>query len=68
VGSIQSDNGLSEADEPKEAYFVHKKGVRLSDGAHYGSGGNGFMRMNVATSIHRVRQALESLVTEMRTA
>ncbi|MED5534845.1 MAG: aminotransferase class I/II-fold pyridoxal phosphate-dependent enzyme [Pseudomonadota bacterium] len=65
---VDITGAVSEADEPKEAYFVHKTGVHLSDGAHYGFGGNGFMRMNVATSIHRVRQALDSLATEMRAA
>lgn len=41
--------------------FVHKARLALNDGAMFGTGGEGFMRLNVGTSCRVLEQALLSL-------
>ncbi|GHS88711.1 cystathionine beta-lyase [Bacteroidia bacterium] len=41
--------------------FVNKAHLALNDGAMFGPGGDGFMRMNVATPRRIIEQALENL-------
>ncbi len=44
-----------------QAFFLHQAKLALSPGALFGSGGKGFMRMNIATSQANVLLALEKL-------
>ena len=48
-----------------ERYLVENAGVQLNDGFRYGVGGNGRMRMNLATSRHLVSQALENMAVAL---
>lgn len=41
--------------------FVRKAGLALNDGAMFGPGGEGFMRLNIASPRSVIRQALEQL-------
>ena len=41
--------------------FIDKAHLALNDGEMFGPGGEGFMRMNVATQRSVLRQALEQL-------
>lgn len=44
-----------------EDMLLNKAGVRLSGGASFGAGGNGFMRMNIATQKKQLQEALERM-------
>jgi cystathionine beta-lyase len=48
-------------DQQLQAFFLHQAKLALSPGALFGTGGEGFMRMNVATSQANVLMALEKL-------
>jgi len=40
-------------------FFVRKAGIGMNEGSTFGPGGEGFMRMNVATTLATVRKAME---------
>jgi cystathionine beta-lyase len=42
-------------------FFVHKAKVGLNEGSAFGPGGDGFMRMNLATTRQRIRKAMEQI-------
>ena len=42
-------------------FFVSKAKVGLSEGSSFGPGGEGFMRMNMATPLKKVKQAMEQI-------
>lgn len=42
-------------------FFVSKAKVGLSEGSSFGPGGEGFMRMNMATTLRNVKQAMEQI-------
>lgn len=42
-------------------FFVHQAGLGLNDGASFGPGGEGFMRLNIGTQRARLQQALQQL-------
>jgi len=42
-------------------FFVKNAGVGMNEGATFGPGGEGFMRMNVATPLQTVKKALEQI-------
>ncbi|MDE6811885.1 MAG: aminotransferase class I/II-fold pyridoxal phosphate-dependent enzyme, partial [Muribaculaceae bacterium] len=46
--------------------FTRKAGLALNDGAMFGPGGAGFMRLNVGLPRHRLRKALEKLGDAVR--
>lgn len=46
-----------------EQYLVEKAGVQLNDGFRYGWGGDGHMRMNLATSRKLIAKALENIAS-----
>jgi cystathionine beta-lyase len=48
-------------DQQLQAFFLHQAKLALSPGALFGAGGEGFMRMNIATSQANVLMALEKL-------
>jgi len=48
-------------DEQLKTFFLHQAKLALSPGALFGAGGEGFMRMNIATSQASVLMALEKL-------
>ena len=48
-------------DEQLKTFFLHQAKLALSPGALFGAGGEGFMRMNIATSQANVLMALEKL-------
>ena len=43
------------------SFFINKAGLALNDGAKFGKGGKGFMRMNLGCSRELIRQALKQL-------
>ena len=47
--------------ENPEAFLLEEAGVALNDGAWFGPGGEGFVRLNFATSRHIVAAALERI-------
>jgi cystathionine beta-lyase len=49
-------------------YLLDNAGVYLNDGFHYGFGGNGCTRMNLATSRKLVELALNNLATALNKA
>ena len=53
--------GLGLSHEQLVELFVEKAGLALNDGAMFGPGGQGFMRMNVAVSRSLLKQAMERL-------
>jgi cystathionine beta-lyase len=42
-------------------FFVSKAKVGMNEGSSFGPGGEGFMRMNLATARHKVIQAMEQI-------
>jgi cystathionine beta-lyase len=44
-----------------QEFFVQKAGVGMNEGSAFGPGGEGFMRMNIATTRQNVRKALEQI-------
>lgn len=42
-------------------FFIHQAGLALNDGAMFGQGGEGYMRMNVACTRATLQQALDRL-------
>ncbi len=53
--------GLGLTDEQLASLFVNKAGLALSNGAMFGPGGSGFMRMNIACPKQNLLDALENL-------
>lgn len=51
-----------------EKYLVENAGVQLNDGYRYGYGGDGRMRMNLATSRKLVEKALDNIASATRKA
>lgn len=44
-----------------QEFFVRKAGVGMVEGSVFGIGGEGFMRMNIGTTNHNVRKAMEQI-------
>jgi cystathionine beta-lyase len=44
-----------------QSFFVNKAGVGMNEGSTFGPGGEGFMRINLATTHKTVRIALEQI-------
>ena len=42
-------------------FFINKAGVGMNEGSTFGPGGEGFMRMNVATTQKQVIKAMEQI-------
>jgi cysteine-S-conjugate beta-lyase len=42
-------------------FFVNKAGVGMNEGSAFGPGGEGFMRMNIATTHNTVKKAMEQI-------
>ncbi|MCU0363024.1 MAG: PatB family C-S lyase [Bacteroidales bacterium] len=42
-------------------FFIEKAGVGMNEGSSFGPGGEGFMRMNLATTFKTVEKALDSI-------
>jgi cystathionine beta-lyase len=42
-------------------FFIHKAKVGMNEGSTFGPGGEGFMRMNLATTHHKVTTAMEQI-------
>lgn len=52
-----------------QEFFVMKAGVGMNEGSTFGPGGEGFMRMNIATTRNKLREALKQIeksVSELR--
>lgn len=47
--------------EELNRFFIEKAGLGLNEGSTFGSGGNGYMRMNLACPIDTVREAMRRL-------
>jgi cystathionine beta-lyase len=48
-------------------FFVHRAGVGMNEGSAFGPGGEGFMRMNLATPFKIVRKAMEQIERAVKT-
>jgi cystathionine beta-lyase len=57
--------GLALAGGP-QAFFLERARVALSDGAAFGAGGEGHVRLNVATSRGLLGEVLERMATAVR--
>lgn len=57
---------LGLADEALRSFFVRQAGLGLNPGISFGSGGSGFMRLNLGTRRTLLRQALAQLRTAVR--
>ncbi len=44
-----------------QSFFIKSAGVGMNEGSTFGPGGEGFMRMNVATTHQTVMKALEQI-------
>ena len=44
-----------------QSFFVNNAGVGMNEGSSFGPGGEGFMRMNVATTRCRIEKAMEQI-------
>ena len=44
-----------------QSFFIDKAGVGMNEGSTFGPGGEGFMRMNVATTRSRVEKAMQQI-------
>ena len=53
--------GTHMCDEALKDFFIHKARVCLNNGAMFGTGGEGFMRMNIATPRANIAKALECI-------
>ncbi len=53
--------GTGMSDEELSEFFIHKAGVGMNNGAMFGTGGDGFMRMNIATPRANLRNALDCI-------
>lgn len=53
--------GTGMSDEQLSEFFIHKAGVGMNNGAMFGTGGDGFMRMNIATTRANLGAALECI-------
>jgi cystathionine beta-lyase len=42
-------------------FFVHKAGIGMNEGSVFGPGGEGFMRMNIGTTLATVIKAMEQI-------
>ncbi|MCD6177024.1 MAG: PatB family C-S lyase [Candidatus Cloacimonetes bacterium] len=47
-------------------FFINKAGLALNDGAKFGKGGKGFMRMNIGCSRKLIEQALDQLAIAIK--
>ena len=53
--------GLGMGDDELNHFFIFEAGIGMNPGISYGREGCGFMRMNIGTPRHRIRQALENI-------
>lgn len=58
---------LAMDDAALAGFFTHKARVGLNAGIEYGQGGQGFMRLNIATPRARLEQALGRILTALHT-
>jgi cystathionine beta-lyase len=49
-----------------ERLLVEEAGVQLDRGYRFGAGGENFMRMNVGTSRHLLKMALDNIANAIR--
>lgn len=42
-------------------FFIHKAGIGMNEGSVFGQGGEGFMRMNLGTTLTIVKKAMEQI-------
>ena len=52
---------MLQAEDVIERYLVENAGVQVNAGHHYGMGGSGRMRMNLATSRKLIEKALDNI-------
>lgn len=53
--------GTGMSDEELREFFIHKAGVGMNNGGMFGTGGDGFMRMNIATPRANLKAALDCI-------
>lgn len=53
--------GTGMSDGQLREFFIHRAGVGMNNGAMFGTGGDGFMRMNIATPRVNLRAALDCI-------
>lgn len=60
--------GLKTAEHYFEKWMVENAAVQLNPGSNYGTGGHGHMRMNLGTSLPRIKQALDQMSSALKNA
>ena len=71
VGAEEMAKAADEEDTPEEYFrdwLTHQSGVYLNPGSSYGSGGEGHMRMNVASARVVLKAALDAMAAAVRNA
>ena len=60
--------GLKSPEHYMEQWLVERAHVQLNPGSSYGAGGEGHMRMNIATPRAVIKQAIDNLASAIKTA
>ena len=60
--------GLKSPEHYMEQWLVERAHVQLNPGSSYGAGGEGHMRMNIATPRAVIKQAIANLASAIKTA
>jgi cystathionine beta-lyase len=59
-------HGLESPEHYFQDWLVEHSGVLLNPGSNYGSGGAGYMRMNIASARIVVKEALDAMAGALR--
>jgi bifunctional pyridoxal-dependent enzyme with beta-cystathionase and maltose regulon repressor activities len=60
--------GLKSAEHYMEQWLIERAHVQLNPGSNYGAGGEGHMRMNIATPRPLIDRAIDLLAGAIRSA
>ena len=63
-----NQSGLKSPEHYMEQWLVERAQLQLNPGSNYGAGGEGHMRMNIATSRAVIKQAIDNLASAIKTA
>ena len=59
--------GMNMTDEELKEFFINRAGVGMNDGPVFGPGGEGFMRINLATPLSNVEKAADQIEKALKT-
>lgn len=60
--------GLESAEHYFEKWLIENAHVQLNPGSDYGTGGSGHMRMNLGTSLPKIRSAMDEMASALKNA